>query len=115
MASNTTSKVIHKLGRKVSGKGAVRVGKGFTLFISNKDINDIIKIIKSLEKSDVLIDDATEIVENMRQKTSRWIPWIYYDTYGCVSNSTCPFFVNKCYNWKSSQEGRKMTKRWAFF
>ena len=66
MASNTTSKAIHKLGRKISGKGAVSVGKGFTLFISNKDINDIIKIIKSLEESNVLIEGATEIVKNMR-------------------------------------------------
>ena len=66
MASNTTSKVIHKLGIKISGKGAVSVGKGFTLFISNKNINDIIKIIKSLEKSNVLIEGATEIVKNMR-------------------------------------------------
>ena len=30
-------------------KGAVRAANGFTLFISNEDINDIVKIIKSLE------------------------------------------------------------------
>ena len=35
--------------RKISGKGAVKVEKKFTLFISNKDMNDIIKITKSLE------------------------------------------------------------------
>ena len=34
-------------------KEAVRVGKGFTLFISNEDMNDIIKVIKSLEDSGV--------------------------------------------------------------
>ena len=32
-------------------EGAVRAGKGFNLFISNEDINDVIKIIKSLENS----------------------------------------------------------------
>ena len=35
-------------------KRAVRAGKGLTLFISNEDMNDIIKIIKSLEDSGVL-------------------------------------------------------------
>ena len=49
---------------KISGKGAVRAGKGFTLFISNEDMNDIIKIIKSLEDSGVLIDGVTETVKH---------------------------------------------------
>ena len=49
--------------KEISGKGAARVGKGFTLFISNKDMNDIIKIIKSLEDSGVLIDGVTETVK----------------------------------------------------
>ena len=42
------------------GKGAARAGKGFTLFISNEDINYIIKIIKSLEDLGVLVDKVTE-------------------------------------------------------
>ena len=45
----TSSNAIKKFDRNVSGKGAVRTEKGFTLFISNADMNDIIKIIKSLE------------------------------------------------------------------
>ena len=32
---NLTSNAINKIERKVSGKGAVRAGKVFTLFISN--------------------------------------------------------------------------------
>ena len=44
---------INKFERKISGKGAVRAGKGFTLFLLNEDMNDIIKIIKSLEDSSV--------------------------------------------------------------
>ena len=39
----------------MSGKGALREEKGFTLFSLNEDMNDIIKIIKSLESSGVLI------------------------------------------------------------
>ena len=34
----------------------MRVGKGFTLLILNEDMNNIIKIIKSLEVSSILID-----------------------------------------------------------
>ena len=35
LVSNLTSNVINKFERKISGKGAVRAGKGFSLFISN--------------------------------------------------------------------------------
>ena len=39
-------------------------GKVFTLFISNGDMNDIIKIIKSLKDSVILIDGVTETVKH---------------------------------------------------
>ena len=48
LLSNLTSNAINKFERKISGKGAVRAGKGFTLFISNEDMS-YIKIIKSLK------------------------------------------------------------------
>ena len=35
LVSNSTSNVINKFERKISGKGAVRAGKGFSLFILN--------------------------------------------------------------------------------
>ena len=54
------------------GKGAVRAGKGFTLFISNEDMN-IIKIIKSLEDLGVLIDRVTEKVKREIKKTRKQI------------------------------------------
>ena len=38
-------------------------GIGFTLFISNEDMDDIIRTINSLEDSRVLIDGMTEIVK----------------------------------------------------
>ena len=46
LVSNLTSNSINQFERKLSGKGAVRAGKGFTLPISNEDMNDIIKITK---------------------------------------------------------------------
>ena len=68
LVSNLTSNVINKFERKISGKGAVRAGKEFTLFISNEDTNDIIKIIKSLEDSGVLLDRVTETVKHEIKK-----------------------------------------------
>ena len=42
LATKATSSVLDKLGRKISGQGAIRAGKGF---ISNEDKDDIIKIV----------------------------------------------------------------------
>ena len=49
--SNLTLNEINKLERKIIGKAVIRALKGFTLFIFNMDMNDISKIIKSLEDS----------------------------------------------------------------
>ena len=46
---------IHK---KISGSGNT------TLIISNKDIDNLIKIVKSLEDSRLLVKEATELVQN---------------------------------------------------
>ena len=59
---------INKFERKINGKGAVRAGKEFTLFISNEDINGAIKIIKSLEDSNEWIDGITETVKHEIKK-----------------------------------------------
>ena len=58
LATRTTSSKLNKLERKISGQeaiassevGAVRSGKGFTLFISNEDMDDVAKIVESLKK-----------------------------------------------------------------
>ena len=63
LVGNLTLYAINKLER-ISRKGAVRAEKGFALFISNEDTNDIIKIKKSLEDSDILIDGVTETVKH---------------------------------------------------
>ena len=60
LLSNLSSNAINKFERKISGKGAARLGKRFTLFIPNEDMNVIIKIIRSLEDSGILIDGGTE-------------------------------------------------------
>ena len=46
----------------------MRAGKGFILSISNDDIDDIIKIMKSLEDSGVLIAGVTKAVKHETKK-----------------------------------------------
>ena len=64
LISNLTSNSINKFERKIIPTGAVRAEKRFILFISNEDMNNAIKIIKSLEESVVLIDVVTQTVEH---------------------------------------------------
>ena len=45
----------------------MRAEKRFILFVSNEDMNDIIKIIKSREDSNTLIDGITEIVKHKKK------------------------------------------------
>ena len=74
LVSNLTSNAINRLEKKISGKRALRAGKGFILFISNEDMNDIIKIIKSLEDLVVLIDGVAKIVKHeMKKQEGRFL------------------------------------------
>ena len=43
LVSNLGSNAINKFERKISGKRVARAEKGFTLFISNRDMNDLLK------------------------------------------------------------------------
>ena len=100
LVSNLTSNAINKFERKISGKGGVRSGKGFTLFISNEDMNDIIKIIKPLENLDVLIDGVTETVKHKIKKARRSISWSFVSTFSRFNSATSNFFSSKRYKWK---------------
>ena len=44
---------------------------GFPLFILNEDMNDLIKIMKSLGNSDVLIDGVAKTLKDQIKKTER--------------------------------------------
>ena len=50
------------------GRDFVRAGKGMTLVISNEDVDDIIRILKPLENSAVLIDGVNETIKNETKK-----------------------------------------------
>ena len=60
LATTAISSAIDKLERKISGKGAVKAGEGFTFFISNEDMEDR----GVAKKSGPLIDGATETVKH---------------------------------------------------
>ena len=66
--SNITSYAINKFERNISGKKALRTRKRLPLFISNEDMNDIIKIKKSQEDLGVLFDGVTETVKHEIKK-----------------------------------------------
>ena len=78
LATKATLSVLDKFERKISRQGAIRAGKGRTLFISNKDMDDVNKIVESLEKSSLWIDGATEIAKNLIKKIKKmdfWVVW----------------------------------------
>ena len=54
---------MNKLRKRISGKRTIRAGKGFTLLISNEDMDDMIKIVESLEKLALLIDGDSDTVK----------------------------------------------------
>ena len=71
IALNLALNAMNEFERRVSRKGVVKAGKGFTLFISNEDNEDmdnVIKIVKSLEDSGILIDGVTEAVKHELKK-----------------------------------------------
>ena len=63
LSSNAISNVIDKAGRKINGKGAEKALRGFALFFSNENVNDIIRNIKSLDNLGALIDSVTETIK----------------------------------------------------
>ena len=74
LVTKATQSVLDKFERTISGWRAVRGAKAFTLFISNKDMDDIIKIVKFFEDWCLLIDGATETVKHeIKQQESGFL------------------------------------------
>ena len=68
LGTKTTSTVLEKIERKICGQKFVRAGNGFTLLISNENIDTIVKIVESLKNSGLLIDGATKAVKHEMKK-----------------------------------------------
>ena len=60
----STSAIDGAIQRKICGKGVTKGGEKITLIISNEGMDDIIKIIKSLENTGVLIDGVSDTVKH---------------------------------------------------
>ena len=65
-------------------------------------MNDIIKIIKSLEDSGVLIDGVidTETVKHEIKKQEDKFSWNFVSTFSCFISATSNVFSSKCYTWE---------------
>ena len=72
LATKANLSVLDKFEREISGQGVVRAGKGFILFISNEDMDDI-RIVESLEKSGLLNDGATETAKREIKKQDQFL------------------------------------------
>ena len=71
-------------------------------------MNDIIKIIKSLEDSAVLIDGVTETVKHeIKKKTRRPISWSFVSTFSRFISATSNFFSSERYKWNTIYRSRK--------
>ena len=57
-------------------------GNNTTLIISNNEIEDIIKIVKSLEDSGLLLKGVSEIIQNEAKKQKRGFLSMLLDTLG---------------------------------
>ena len=65
-------------------------------------MNNIIEIIKSLEDSNVFIDDTTETAKHEIKKTRRQIYSCFDSTFSCFISATSDFFSSKRCKWKSN-------------
>ena len=65
-------------------------------------MNDITKIIKSLEDSGVLIDEVTETVKHEIKKQEDGISWSFISTFSRFISATSNFFSRKMYQQKRS-------------
>ena len=65
-------------------------------------MNDITKIIKSLEDSGVLIDGVTETVKHEIKKTRRQISWSFVSSFSHFISINCNFLSSKRYKWRRS-------------
>ena len=71
--TKATSSELDKFKREISGRGVVRAGKWLNSFISNKNVDDIIKI-ELLKKTGLLIDGTTGTVRHEIKKQEGGYP-----------------------------------------
>ena len=88
----------------------VRAGKRFSLFISNEDKDDIIRIVKSLEKSGLIIDIATETLKHEIKIQQGGFACALTPTASSLMLPVASSMINAM--WKMGNESRKRTRIW---
>ena len=103
LVRNLTWNAITKFHRKISRKEAIKPKIWFTWFISKKPMNDIIKIIKSLKDSAVLIDEVTEKVKRkINEQGGRFLGDLLAPLLAHFIITTSNFSTSKTDKWKRS-------------
>ena len=121
LAIKATSSALDKFERKISGQRTVREGKGFSYLISNKDMDDIIKIVEWPEKSSVLIGGVTKTVKHEIKKEVDFLGhngtygWIIDSTYNFLIDTTCGFFIDKYHILENESRDQEKYKKVDFF
>ena len=83
------------INKKILGSGNTA-----TLVISNNEMEDIIKIVKSLEDSGLLLKGVTEIIQNEVKEQKGGFLSMVSGKYGNYGNR-CKFF-RRYFNWKGN-------------
>ena len=94
---SSASAIERAIQKKFCGQKVMRAEIGITLIISNEDLAEIIRIIKSLQKSGLSFDGISQTVKNKIRKTRKLSSW--YVIMNFVS-----FNVREYGNWKRSIE-----------
>ena len=95
LVNNISLNASNKFERKISRKRAARAEKGFTLFIPDEDMNDIIKGKRFIEDFWFISWCCYWNNKIWNEKPKRWISWCFVSTFGWVKGATCNFFTGK--------------------
>ena len=92
LATKVNLSILDVFEKKVSRWGVVKVERGFTLSISNGEMNYIIRVVTSLESLGLLIDGATGTVKH-EIKTEVWALLTVMTLMFASLNDTYDFFI----------------------
>ena len=92
LATKEASSVLNKFERKINRRRAIKAEKRLTSFISNEDMNDIIKIVEPLKKQVYYL--MVVVKDGIKSKKVVLNFWYYDGAYGCVVDSTNVFFID---------------------
>ena len=94
LATKVNLSILDVFEKKVSRWGVVKVERGFTLSISNGEMNYIIRVVTSLESLGLLIDGATGTVKHEIEREV-WALLTLMTLMFASLNDTYDFFITQ--------------------